>query len=366
MMIEQRIATPIPHAEPPALDVDLATAAQQTPVGLLIVDHRCRILQHNPAAAALGGAIVNGQRFCEVFRAHACMEAGGATCLLAYALQGVERRANPRWVTLEPQNTPCSVLLKATSIPEGVAVTIIPSMLVDEADRRRREMIAAAVHDLRHPITIQSLAVELLTTHAHVSNEIRPLLEKLRRATASLTTNVDDLLNRMLFDLNMLTIHPQSLLLLPLLESIAWQIQPMLDRRRQSVTLDVPDTLEVYADPAALEHMVVNLVLNAHKYAADQDRIVVTARARTQRNVTEILVRDHGPGIPPQERRRVFERFYRGDGARGQRGAGLGLAIVRSLAVLHGGEVGVRAGRGGGALFWIRLPNPPPAERPEG
>src|SRR5581483_159978 len=113
----------------------------------------------------------------------------------------------------------------------------------------------------------------------------------------------------------------------------------------------------VRADATALEHMVVNLVLNAHKYSVDRDQIVVSAQVRPRLQMTEILIRDHGPGVPVSERRRVFERFYRGDGAQRQRGAGLGLAIVQTLATLHGGSVGVRAARGGGAVFWIRLPN---------
>jgi signal transduction histidine kinase len=265
-------------------------------------------------------------------------------------------------VTLDPGGTARSFLLKATASRDGAVITIIPSALVDEADRRRREMIAAAVHDLRHPITVQSLAIELLAGQLkHADDDRLLLLEKLRRSTAFLTTSVDDLLNRMLFDLDMLSVRPQVLEALPALNAIAWQIQPLLDRRRQQLRLHVPAGMLIRADPAALEHMVVNLVLNAHKYSVDDDRIDVAVRARPQLHATEIQIRDHGPGISVAERRRVFDRFYRGDRAKQQRGAGLGLTIVQSLAALHGGAVGVRAARGGGALFWIRLPAAPVA-----
>ena len=76
-------------------------------------------------------------------------------------------------------------------------------------------------------------------------------------------------------------------------------------------------------------------------------------------------MRDHGPGIPPGDLPRVFERFYRAPSARGHPGSGLGLAIVRQVAELHGGRVEAHAADGGGALLRLVLPaepQPPPAE----
>ena len=70
----------------------------------------------------------------------------------------------------------------------------------------------------------------------------------------------------------------------------------------------------------------------------------------------EVAVRDHGPGVPGAEAPFVFDRFYRGDGARGRQGSGLGLAIVRQVAESHGGGVTVEEAPGGGALFRLRLP----------
>jgi signal transduction histidine kinase len=335
-------------------------AAQQTPVALLTLDHGCRILEANPAAEAIAGTALGGQHFCEVFRSRPCDERVGASCLFLHALRGFERRVHPRWATLEPGGTPKPVLFKVDATPFGAAVTIIPNTLVDDADRRGREMIAAAVHDMRLPITAQSLAIELLSmelANDAAASEARVLLSKLQRATSFLAVTVDDLLNRMMFEFNNQTVHPVAVAVLPAFEMLAWYLQPMLDRRRQTIRLDVPKGLTVYADPAALEHMIVNLVFNAHKYSVDQDRIVIAARARPTFQATEIQVRDHGPGVPPSERRRVFDRFYRGATGAQQRGAGLGLTVVQTLAHRHGGSAGVRAARGGGALFWIRLPN---------
>jgi signal transduction histidine kinase len=334
-------------------------AAQETPVALVTLDQNCHILEANPAAEAIAGTPLGGQRFCAVFRGRPCDKPVGASCLFMHALRRFERRLNPRWTTLQPGNTPQTVLFKATPTPFGAVVTLIASILIDDADRRRREMIASAVHDLRLPITVQTLVIELLSAQLaseEGAGDARMLLSKLQRATSFLSVSVDELLNKMLFELNNQPLHAVTMPVLPALENIVWYLQPMLDRRQQTIRLNAPKDLTVHADPAALEHMVINLVSNAHKFSVLQDSIVITACARPAQHVTEIRVRDHGPGIPPAERRRVFDRFYRGEHGARQRGAGLGLSITRDLAAQHGGSVGVRAARGGGAEFWIRLP----------
>ncbi len=340
----------------------LLQAVQQSPVALLTLDRGCHILEANPAAALLAGTALQGRRFCEVFRGRPCHKPVDTACPFMPALRGMERRRLPRWTTLQPGNTPQLVLLAAAGAPFGAVATLISSALLDEADCRRREIIACAVHDLQYPMALQALAIEALTAHLSGDTSSHMLLSKLQRVTSLLTVTVDDLRRRMLFDFSHPAIHPMTLPLRPILESLVWYLQPALDQRQQTVRLDVPADLSVHADPAALEHILMNLIFNAHKYSVAQDRIVVAARARPAHRATEIWVRDHGPGIAVAERRRVFDHFYRGTGGGRQRGAGLGLAIVRTLVTRHGGTVGVRAARGGGSVFWFRLPD---AERTE-
>lgn len=359
-MIDQLASLRTSRAKLMLPPVDLRLAAQHTPVGLFTLDRTCHILEANPASEEFAGTALAGRRFCDVFRPHACDQNAGASCPFAFALRGLERRTQPRWTTLQPGTTPQSVLLKVAATPSGAIVTLIPSALLNGADRRRRELVAAAVHDLRLPITVQSLAIELLTTELSSTPEdsdVRMLLSKLQRATSALAISVDDLLSRMMFELNTKQVQPVMMDLLPALETLVWYLQPMLDRRHQSVRLEVPKGLTVRADPAALEQMLVNLILNAHKYSVDGDCFVIAARVRRAINATELQIRDHGPGIPADERRRVFDRFYRGENAGRQVGAGLGLSIVHAIVEQHGGSAGVRAARGGGALFWIQLPD---------
>ena len=343
-------------------------SAQRTWAALLTLDQRCRIARANPAAATIAGvdsATLVGKRFCDAYLAVACPDPGGLTCQFARALRGTERRTAPRWASLAPGGEPQGVLLGATSGRSGaerlgahqVLVTMVTSEFVDSADRRRREMIAGAVHDMRHAVAVQTLATDLLSYSPLAdSPEVAAIIDKLQHATASLSIGIEDLLNRMLFDLDGIAVQPREMLLEPLVRQIVWQLEPLLQRRGQRVRVDVPRGLQLYADPNAVSHMLVNLLTNAHKYAGADDQFVVSARYTSHGEAVRIAVRDHGPGVPAAERRRIFARFFRGGAADGQIGAGLGLAIVHSLASRHGGHVGVRAPAGGGALFWIELP----------
>jgi signal transduction histidine kinase len=117
------------------------------------------------------------------------------------------------------------------------------------------------------------------------------------------------------------------------------------------------DACSVPADPAKLHDIVRNLVENAVNYSPDEAEIRLAA---TRRNGTvDVSVADSGPGIPPEDLTRVFERFYRVDKSRSRPGGtGLGLAIVKHLAELHGGEVKAANRPGGGAVFTVTLPGP--------
>jgi two-component system phosphate regulon sensor histidine kinase PhoR len=115
------------------------------------------------------------------------------------------------------------------------------------------------------------------------------------------------------------------------------------------------DTRGVSIDAAKAHDVLRNLVENASLYTLDGDTVQVAATR--EGDALRLTVTDHGPGIPPEDLDRVFERFYRVDKSRGRPGGtGLGLAIVRHLVELHGGTVSVSNQPGGGARFDVRLP----------
>ena len=123
----------------------------------------------------------------------------------------------------------------------------------------------------------------------------------------------------------------------------------------------------VMGDPARLRQMLLQLVGNAVKFT-EAGSVVVAMRHEAgeaaEGGRLRIEVRDTGPGVPPEERERLFERFEQGDGSATRRhgGAGLGLAICRQLAALMGGRIGVEGAPRGGSVFWIEIPAPPPGD----
>jgi two-component system sensor histidine kinase KdpD len=121
------------------------------------------------------------------------------------------------------------------------------------------------------------------------------------------------------------------------------------------VVADVDDTLLVWADPDALERILVNLIGNAAKYSDPTSPITVGAEQRSA-GVTVSVV-DRGPGVPPEHRTQIFERFFQiPDRTAATPGTGVGLAIVRQYVELHDGRVWVEDGPESGANFRFELP----------
>ncbi len=132
--------------------------------------------------------------------------------------------------------------------------------------------------------------------------------------------------------------------------------RPRAEREGVSVTLEVAgDIPPALLDERAIEIAVINLVDNGIKYAGAGATVRVTVATAAQR--IEIRVADDGPGVPADERKRIFERFERGKAARGRqvRGSGIGLALVKHIAEAHGGAAWVESGEPSGALFVLTL-----------
>jgi two-component system phosphate regulon sensor histidine kinase PhoR len=107
-------------------------------------------------------------------------------------------------------------------------------------------------------------------------------------------------------------------------------------------------------DERALEIATINLIDNALKYASDGRWVGVEVRAG--KSQLEVVVRDRGPGIPPEDRQNIFERFARRNEAKRVRGSGIGLALVKSVAKAHGGRVWVEDNVPSGSAFVLRIP----------
>jgi two-component system phosphate regulon sensor histidine kinase PhoR len=153
-------------------------------------------------------------------------------------------------------------------------------------------------------------------------------------------------------------LSPRAVEVEPAARRVAALLDRMIRAKALTVEIAVPPRLRVEADAEALEHVLLNLVDNAVKYTPAGGRVTISAEPA--RGGARIAVTDDGPGIEPQHRGRLFERFYRVDPGRSREmgGTGLGLAIVRHLVGAMGGEAGMDPVSPHGASFWFILPAP--------
>ena len=224
-------------------------------------------------------------------------------------------------------------------------------------DQMKSDFLAAMSHDFRSPLTVVRGAVELLLGErpGALTAGQRELAESAERNVLRLEEFTEDLLEMARLEQGAVALEPEDLDVRSLLTEIVADHQILAKQRRQWFALDAPaDAMKVSADRGRLRQALSNLVGNAIKYAPSGTPINV--RAERQNGLFRIAVSDHGPGIPPEERGHMFEKFFRGRGVGSTPGAGLGLSIARSLVVLHGGTLDYEDTPGGGSTFVVRLP----------
>jgi signal transduction histidine kinase len=223
-------------------------------------------------------------------------------------------------------------------------------------DEMKSDFLAAMSHDFRSPLTVVRGAVELLLGERPgvLTPGQRELAESAERNVRRLEEFTEDLLEMARLEQGAVALEPEDLDVRTLLGEIVADHQVLAKQRRQWFALDAPsDPMTVSADRGRLRQALSNLVGNAIKYAPSGTPI--TVRAERQDGLFRIAVSDHGPGIPPEERGHMFEKFFRGSGVGATPGAGLGLSIARSLVVLHGGTLDYEDTPGGGSTFVVCL-----------
>lgn len=234
-----------------------------------------------------------------------------------------------------------------------------------ELERAKNTFLCGMSHDLRTPLTSIKVAAGLLAEQhqERCDHSERSLLASLRRNTERLEKLVDEILDMVRLQSGAIRLRRELLDIRMLVREVALGIKPMLDARNQRLSLVLPEhEVVTWVDRRRLEQVVANLLSNANKYGPEDSSIVVAVREEPQELV--VSVADQGPGIPQVDRERVFQPFFRGapDDRTGT-GAGLGLAIARSLVELHGGRIWLADGEGHGAVLAFCLPRRPHVER---
>jgi signal transduction histidine kinase len=211
---------------------------------------------------------------------------------------------------------------------------------VVEMDRMKSEFVAIASHELRTPLTALQGFSELLVMRRFTPAELARIGAIMSAETERLGRIVSDFLDLARLERGL---APPLRLTRVNAAALVGDAVEVLRRARTTheFEVDCPEALPpLDADPDALDRVVKNLVSNAVKYSPAGSRVRVAARAQTAPPAVEITVEDEGPGIAEADRTRIFEPYYRtAAGARTAGGAGLGLAVVKSLVDAHGGTI---------------------------
>jgi two-component system sensor histidine kinase KdpD len=230
---------------------------------------------------------------------------------------------------------------------------------LSELDALKNAFLGTVSHELRTSITAVQGFGELLTEHWDTmpDERRRELAARIKRQAGSLRHLVDDLLDYARLEHQSLRVTARHVSLTDLVRELADSMSPLV--ADHDVVVETTGDVAAWADPIAVERILANLLSNAGKYSPAGTTVTVSVEHRADR--ARLAVADQGPGIPEEERRRVFVRFYRLSNAATvrTRGAGIGLSILHDFAERSGALVSIGDAPGGGARIAVDFPTMP-------
>jgi signal transduction histidine kinase len=228
-----------------------------------------------------------------------------------------------------------------------------------DLERQRDEFFSSVSHDLRTPVAAIKAAITVVLSNEppNMPPALHRLLGNVDLAADELASLIENLLEIARLQAGRVELWRTEVDVRDVVMRAARAVEPLLQLRKQQLELSMPrESVEASIDAERLGRVLRNLLGNAQKYGREGGTVHVTL----EWHVDEVClaVMDDGPGIPSEEHERIFERFYRGNGAAatGRVGSGLGLAIARGLVDLHGGRLWVESAPGRGSTFRISLP----------
>jgi two-component system sensor histidine kinase KdpD len=238
---------------------------------------------------------------------------------------------------------------------ENLATQAEAARVAAQGETLRNTLLASISHDLRTPLAVMAGAGSTLATHG---DELDPAtrralaasIESRAREMSDLVSNVLDLTR---FESGAPALRRDWESVDDLAAVAVQRLEPHLAGRR--VDMHFPaDLPPVFVDASLVVQVFVNLLDNAAKYTPPASTVTITAAQES--GVVRVFVDDDGPGLPPGEAARLFDKFHRGDAEGSIAGVGLGLAICRSIVQAHGGEIRASTRSQGGARFEFTLP----------
>ena len=233
----------------------------------------------------------------------------------------------------------------------ALAAALAVRLAMEERSRReieeaRRRLVAAASHDLRTPLASLRLLVESIDDGVATGETRDRYLKEIRTHVGVLSDLIDDLFELSRIEAGDISWTMRQIELGELIgDTVAAMRAPAAERGVSLAAELPPGELLASASAEKVQRVLFNLIQNAIRHTPTDGSVTVRARAAV--GGVEVEVADDGEGIPAADGERVFEAFYRGDAARGEEGAGLGLAISRAIVEAHGGKIWLEEGAPG-------------------
>ena len=347
-----------------------ALVVEHLPDPVVLLDKSSRILYANRAAHDLMGHIPAGRPVASALRAPAVLSAiqkvqeEGGTLSIDYELPvPVERHFRAMISEIGPE-TGGELAREMNGVPEASLLI----MLHDLTDMRRVEQmrvdfVANASHELKTPLASLSGFIETIQGHAKDDPEAQArFLGIMSEQAARMQRLIEDLLSLSRIEMREHVPPAGEVDLAALTGDVTDGLGPLAATHGVEINVDVKEGVEpVRGEWDELHQVVQNLTENALKYGRAGKRIDITiapAINQAGRKMTELAIRDYGPGIPREHIPRLTERFYRVDVAKSRErgGTGLGLAIVKHIVNRHSGTLTIDSQVGEGSTFKVRLP----------
>lgn len=231
---------------------------------------------------------------------------------------------------------------------------------MEKIDKMKSEFISLASHQLKTPLTSIRWYSELLINQygGKLAAEQAEYLRIIYTSVLNMNELVNTLLNISRIESGRLMVQPKPTDISKLLDELTHELTPKIRERKQSLTIRADGTIgEMMVDPGLLRQIYLNLITNAMKYSPDESSITVHLKMENGGLISSVA--DKGYGIPPQDKERVFQKFYRGENIlkKGQDGTGLGLYLIKTIVESFKGKVWFTSTLGEGTVFYFSIPS---------